>query len=68
MSSLRPVDCQVLEAGVEEHDDQGYLFKRLGEITFGTAQQEKPSPAGSQQTLVAAATLGFVAFADSRGA
>ena len=61
------LQCELLDPSVEEQDDHGYLYRRLGEITFGTARQSQPSPPGIQQCVVAAGTFGLVAFADSEG-
>ena len=59
--------CEVVETQVEEHDEDGYLYRRLGEIAFQTAQQSDPSQPGSQQCLVAAGTFGLTAFCDQQG-
>lgn len=61
------LQCELVDAEVDEHDDQGYLFRRLGEICFHTTKQAEPSQPGSQRCVVAAGTLGLTAFSDEQG-
>lgn len=61
------LQCELVDPEVDEHDDQGYLFRRLGEICFNTTRQAEPSQPGSQRCVIAAGTLGLTAFADEQG-
>ena len=61
------LQCELVDPEVDEHDDQGYLFRRLGEICFHTTKQAEPSQPGNQRSVVAAGTLGLTAFSDEQG-
>ncbi|KAK9835807.1 hypothetical protein WJX74_008389 [Apatococcus lobatus] len=59
--------CELVDPQIDEQEDQGYFFRRLGEICFQTARQADPCQPGSQQCVVAAGTLGLTAFSDGQG-